>query len=169
MPTVPFAELPDHARLWVFAAERPLRPTEAARLLDATDAFLDAWHAHQVPLTCARDWRHDQFLLVAVDEAAAGVSGCSIDALVRTMKGLGEELGVRLFDHASVFYRDADEVRRASRERFADAASEGVVSPQTIVFDNTVGSVGALRAGEWERPASAAWHGRAFFDGGRGV
>jgi hypothetical protein len=163
MSMVPFSQLPDHARLWVFASERPLTTDESTRLLDAVDAFLASWHAHQVPLTCARDWRHDRFLLVGADERAAGVSGCSIDALVRTMKALGHELGVQLLDHGAVHFREGDEVRRLSRDAFGEAAAAGRVSPDTRVYDNTVTSVGALRAGGWERPASTSWHQRAFF------
>jgi hypothetical protein len=163
MPVVPFSDLPDHARIWVFAAERPLRPAESSRLLAQVDAFLADWHAHKVPLACARDWRYDQFLVVGVDEASAGVSGCSVDSLVRTMKTLGQDLGVGLLDHASVFYRAGGEVRRVSRAIFAAQATSGIVTPETTVFDNTVATAGALRAGRWEGPAAQAWHGRAFF------
>ncbi len=164
MPIIPFDRLPDHARLWVFAAERPLGASDAARLLEHVDAFLASWHAHQQPLACARDWRYDQFLLVGVDEASAGVSGCSVDALVRTMKALGQELGLGLLDHASVFYREAAGIRRAARDEFAEHAAAGRVSPETTVFDNTVTTAGAVREGRWEGPAAQAWHGRAFFD-----
>ena len=163
MPRQSFASLPDSARLWVFAASRPLLEGEQQELLAAVDRFLDEWNAHRVPLDCGRDFRYDQFLFVGVDEEAAGVSGCSVDALVRTMKALGQQLGVELLDHASVFYRDADAVRRASREGFADAAAQGAVTPDTTVFDNTVSTAGALRAGRWEAPARTTWHARAFF------
>ena len=64
MPRQPFAALPDSARLWVFAAARPLAAAERDALLAAVDAFLDEWNAHRVPLDCARDLRYDQFLLV---------------------------------------------------------------------------------------------------------
>ncbi len=162
MPVASFDDLPDHARLWVFAAERPLSADEADRLLTAVDGFLEGWHAHQVPLVCARDFRYDQFLLVAADEQAAGVSGCSIDSLVRTMKGLGAELGVSLLDHGAVHFREGDAVARLTRQEFADAAAAGDVTPATVVFDNTVTSVGALRRA-WERPAAESWHATAFF------
>lgn len=164
MPRQSFDTLPDSARLWVFAASRPLNDQERTALLTEVDAFLDQWNAHRVPLDCARDFRYDQFLLVGVDQEAAGVSGCSVDSLVRTMKDLGRQLGVELVDHASVFYRDADQVRRVSRDDFADAAARGAVSPQTTVFDNTVQTAGALRSGAWEAPAARTWHARAFFE-----
>ena len=163
MPRISFDSLPDSARLWVFAASRPLTTDEQKPLLAAVDAFLDEWNAHRVPLDAARDFRHDRFLIVGVDEEAAGVSGCSVDSLVRTMKGLGQQLGVELIDHASVFYRDAAGVRRVSRDDFGDAVTRGEVTRDTVVFDNTVSTAGQLRAGRWEAPASTTWHGRAFF------
>ena len=64
MPRIPFDQLPSDARLWIFAAERPLSTTESRRVLDETDAFIDQWAAHGVPLMAGRDLRHDQFVLV---------------------------------------------------------------------------------------------------------
>ena len=87
--------LPPDARLWIFASGRPLSQTERARVLDEVDAFIGQWAAHDMPLTTARDLRYDQFIFVAVDERAAGASGCSIDALVRRIKALQAELGGR--------------------------------------------------------------------------
>ena len=164
MPRVLFDELPPDARVWIFGAERPLVDTERARVLDEVDAFIGQWAAHDVPLTTARDLRYDQFIFVAVDErAAAGASGCSIDALVRRMKGLQAGLGVELVNHAPVLYRDGADIARVSRERFADLVESGSISQETVVFDNTVTTVGAVRDGRWELPAANSWHGRAFF------
>lgn len=163
MSHVPFDTLPPDARLWIFGAERPLSESERARVLEEVDAFIGQWTAHEVPLTTARDLRYDQFVFVAVDERTAGASGCSVDALVRRMKGLQAELGVELVNHAPVLYRDGAGIARVSRERFADLVESGTVSRQTVVFDNTVTTVGAVRDGRWELPAADSWHGHAFF------
>ena len=163
MSQVSFDELPSDARLWIFSAERALSEAERARVLDEVDAFIDQWAAHDVPLTTARDLRYDQFVFVAVDEHAAGASGCSIDALVRRMKALQAELGVELVNHAPVLYRDTAGIARVSRERFVDLVASGLVSRETVVFDNTLTRVGAVRDGHWELPAADSWHGRAFF------
>jgi hypothetical protein len=163
MPRVPFDRLPPHARLWIFAAGRPLSEGEHRRILSEADAFIDQWMAHGVPLTAARDLRHDRFVLVGVDEQAAGVSGCSIDALVRRMQQLETELGVELLDHGPVVYRDGETIARVSRERFAELATAGAVGLDTRVFDNTLTRVGDLQTGRWEVRAAEAWHGRAFF------
>ena len=130
-------------------------------MLAEADAFIQQWTAHGMPLSAARDLRYNQFVLVGVDEKAAGVSGCSVDALIRRMDLLGRELGVDLVDNAPVLYRDGETIKRVSRDQFADLASSGAVGPDTVVFDNTVTQVGDV--GRWEVRAADAWHARAFW------
>ena len=163
MPRGSFNQLPPDARLWIFAAERPLKEPEQQRLLDAVDKFIDKWGAHAVPLSAGRDFRYGQFLFVAVDQRTAGPSGCSIDALVRQMRTLQTELGAELVNHGPVLFRRGDAIERIPREAFAKLAASGKVSLDTTVFNNTVTSLGDVRAGRWEVPASESWHAQAFF------
>lgn len=163
MPRVAFDHLPDDARLWVFTAARALAPAERDELLENVDAFLDGWAAHGAPLTCARELRYDRFLLVAVDEHAAGASGCSIDALTQRLRDLEQRLGVSLLENAPVLYKEGETIHRVSRPDFAALAERGAVTPETVVFDNSVVTVGAVRHGQWETPARTSWHGRAYF------
>jgi hypothetical protein len=162
MPLTDFASLPSEARLWVFAADRPLSGDERVQLLTAVDAFLAQWKAHGHPLTVAREWKYDRFLLVAVDEASAGATGCSIDAMVRTLGDLERALQVQLLDHGPVLFRQGDGIERLSRPAFAALAKSGQISPETVVFNNTVTRIAELREGLWETPARASWHARAF-------
>ena len=164
MPRIPFDRLPDDARLWVFGAGRALTDAERADLLVAVDRFLESWAAHGAPLTCARDFREDRFLLVGVDEESVPPSGCSIDAMVNVLAERERQLGVPLVGHGAVFYRAADGgVARAERTAFRRLAEQGEVGPDTVVFDTTITRVGKLRDGSWERPARQSWHGPAFF------
>ena len=163
MPLTTFDHLPESARLWIFASDRELNDAEGTRLLTEIDAFLDEWTAHRAHLTAARDWRYGRFLFIAVDEADAGASGCSIDALVREVQRVEQSFGVTLADRAPVLFRRGDAVERVSRGQFAQLVSAGDVSLDTPVFDNTVTTVGQVRAGRWETPAREAWHARAFF------
>jgi hypothetical protein len=163
MPRVSFEDLPPDARLWIFAAGRPLSTDESSRVLDETDAFIDQWTAHGVALRAGREVRYNQFLLVGVDERAAGVSGCSVDALVRRMRQLEEVLGAELVDNGPVLYREGNVIERVTRGRFAELAAAGTVGPNTRVFDNTLTRVGDLLAGKWEVKAGDSWHARAFF------
>lgn len=163
MSRVDFESLPDSARIWIFAADRELEPDEEHGLLDAVDGFLDDWTAHGTPLRGARSWRYHRFLLVGVDEEAAPPSGCSIDALVRVLKEKERELDVRFLDNAPVWYRDVGGIATADRPDFRARAREGEVTPETVVFDNSLTRMEELREGKWERPARESWHGRVFF------
>lgn len=167
MPTVSFSMVPDAARVWVFGASQPLLGGAAERLLTGVDTFLRGWHAHSVAVVGSCDWVYDRFLMVAADEEASGVSGCSIDSLFRTLKAGENEFGVSLLDSSLVFYRDSEQaVQAADRTEFRALVNGGEVDESTIVFDNTVGRVGKIRQGEWERPLRESWHAKAFMGSG---
>lgn len=163
MPRVDFDALPDHGRLWVFPASRTLADDEADACLRVVDDFLTQWAAHGVPLRCARELREARFLLIGVDVDAEAPSGCSIDALVSRLRLLGQDLDVELIDHASVWFRDEEEIRATSRADFKARAQGGAVESGTIVFDTSLTKVAQARDGSLERPASETWHGRVFF------
>jgi len=163
MPRISFEQLPQESRLWIFPAERPMSAQEEEHLLSNVDSFLDEWVAHGTPLTGARDWRYGRFLLVAVDEASVPPSGCSIDAMARVLKETGEALGLTFLDQGPVFFREGQEVRRASRAEFRAKAVAGGVDLTTTIFDNSITHLSQLASGEWEKPAGASWHRRAFF------
>jgi hypothetical protein len=123
---VEFNEMPPDARLWIFAAERPLTEGETDALMGVVDAFLDDWKAHGHPLHCARELRYE------------------------------------LVNHAPVVYRIDNGIARDPRPAFAERARRGDVTPDTIVFNNTLTRVGEL-PNRWEVPARESWHARAFF------
>lgn len=163
MSAVPFSDLPDHSRLWVFASPRPLSGAEADALLARVDRFIDGWLAHGREVRGGRDLRYDRFLLVAADEAATGVSGCSIDSLYHTLQQMEREMGVRLLDSSAVWFRAGDgEIYHAARHEFRERVRAGTADENTVVFNNTVASVGELREGHWETPARESWHAQAF-------
>lgn len=161
MSLVPLADLPDDARVWCFGADPAPGPDRAARLLEEMRAFVAEWTAHRQALRAGVGWAPDPFLCVAVDESAAGASGCSIDALTDRLRDLEREHGMSLLDAAPVWYRDAaGAIRAVSRESFRTLAGRGELGPDTPVFDLTVATLGDLRAGRLERPARESWHAR---------
>lgn len=106
---------------------------------------------------------HHQFLMVAADEAASGVSGCSIDSLFQTLQQVEQEMGVGLLDASNVWFRSADDhIAGLSRPAFRARAEAGAVNGDTTVFNNTVRSVGDVRGGRWELPLRDSWHAKAF-------
>ena len=155
MPRIDFSAIPDRARLWVFVADAPV--ADPAPLLDAVDAHLAQWNAHGVPLVCARDWRDDRFLAIAVDEAATGASGCSIDGLFRTIARVQSQLGADLLGSGRVAWRGpTGDIRITTRAAFEALAAARSVDANTRVYETLAETVGEWRSG-YERPAGESW------------
>lgn len=159
MPRVAFSDLPDEARVWVFASDRPLEGNEEELFLDEVDGFLDDWKAHGTPLRCARDWTEHRFLTLAVDPTAEQASGCSIDGMFRVLRALEQRLATGLVQGGRVFYRRRDgQVNLALRHEVQKSAAAGEIGPDTPVFDTTITSKRAYRTA-FERPVRETWVG----------
>lgn len=157
MTTSRLSDFPDESRIWIFEANEPLGDESRTALADELDEFMKIWAAHGSKLAAGWEFNHGRFLVIAVDQSAAGASGCSIDALTRFVTSVGEKLGVSFFDRDAVTYRDGDDVKRVTRAEFARLARNGMVSGETPVFDNTVSTLGAVRDGRWETEAGRSW------------
>lgn len=152
--------MPPSARVWVFGAAAPVMGAARDALFAAVDEHLKQWKAHGTPLVCARDWRDDRFLAVAVDEAATGASGCSIDGLFRALTRLEPTLGTSMISTGTVFYRPSDgSIAGVARPEFTQRARAGELAGNTPVFDLTVDTVREWRE-HFELPASESWHAR---------
>jgi hypothetical protein len=151
--------LPDTARVWVFGATEPLTPAQRDALDDELTGFVRSWAAHGSQLMAAHEIVLDTFVVVAVDESLHGASGCSIDAMVRRLAELEDELGVSILEGALVWYRtQGGDIVSCSRSEFKVRSEQGEIDAATRVFDPTIQTLGALRSGAFERPASESWH-----------
>jgi hypothetical protein len=158
MPLVKIEALPDDARVWVFGSDRTLDAGASDILLKDVDAFLSQWNAHGAPLTVGRAWSFGRFLTVAVDQSTAGASGCSIDGLFRTLKGLEPRLGASLVTSGLVFFRgESGAIQSVDREEFIALGADSKVSSETQVFDPTVTTLREWKA-RFEIVAGDSWH-----------
>jgi len=157
-----FDQLPDSARIWVYALDRVLTQEERERTASLLDQFVGQWESHKAPVAGAWEIVEDRFIVVA-GHCTDGVSGCSTDASVRVIKEVEQATGVRAFDRSLVFYRDGGgKVTAVPRADFQALVDGGRVRTDTPVFDATIQSVGDLRAGRLERSFAESWHARAF-------
>ena len=159
--------LPDTARVWLFPLDRTLGPDEADALRADVAAWLPSWTSHGRPVRAEAAVLEGRVLAVGavISEADlnAGVSGCGIDAMERTVADALGRGGVALAPALSVLYRDGVGAwAQVPRPAFRRLARGGGADGATRVLDVTAETVGALRERGVERPAAEAWHGRAF-------
>ena len=157
MPVVPFENLPDASRVWIFGSDRPLTEEGTTTLLKGVEEHLTGWKAHGEPLTVGSQFRDNRFLVIAVDQSTAGATGCSIDGLFRVLQGLEPAIGASLVGGGKVFYRDNHAaVQSASRDQIPALVQSGAITKDTVVFDTSLTDLGAFRSG-FEKRAKESW------------
>jgi hypothetical protein len=151
--------LPEEARLWIYQSTRPFNEKEETVLKSQLNAFTTEWTAHSKQLCAAGDVLYNQFIVLAVDENQAGASGCSIDKSVKFMQDIENQYDVQLFERMNFAWLDGNTVKTAASSDFKRLYTEGGISADTLVFDNLISSVGALKTA-WLKPLMQSWHKR---------
>lgn len=156
-----FAELPDEARVWVYAADHELGETELAALTATMARFLPAWRSHGRPVNAAWSVVDGRFLVLAA-WLTGEISGCGIDASVHALKRLRDREGLDLLPGPDVHYRGPDGPVTVTRRDFRALLESGEIRPDTLVYDTTIGTLGELRRGGLRPHFAESWHARAF-------
>lgn len=158
-----FPTLPDDARVWIYVANRPLTADEQEDLQAHLEDFIEDWSSHGRPVDGAVDVLHKRFIVLVATLTEGDISGCGIDASVHAIEDVAQQLNIEWVPTLDIVYRDADgHVQHCSRATFRALAEEETVTAETPVFDPSITTLGALRDGQFEQPAGASWHARAF-------
>jgi hypothetical protein len=158
---VPFEELPEESRVWIYQSNRRLQPEELNQIETALQQFVENWAAHGKPLQASYEIRYDRFIVLAVDQEFNAATGCSIDASVHFIQELEKQFDIVLLDKMNVTYRLGDHIAHKSLIDFKKMVKDRAVSPQTIVFNNLVNTIEEYQ-NDWEVEASQSWHSRFF-------
>lgn len=158
---IPFNDMPDDARLWIYQAERKLNAEEVEMVSVNTNNFLSQWTAHGQDLKSSFTVEYDQFLVISVDESFSQASGCSIDASVHLIKALEEALNISFMTTSQVAFLQEDRVNLFPFTQLKSQAKEQVITPETKVFDNTVKNIAEFKS-KWLIESRDTWVNRYF-------
>mgnify|MGYP006936353696 FL=1 len=156
---VPFSQLQDDARVWIYPSDRPFRSEELPLIKEQLEGFLDQWTAHQNALEASYELPYNRFIVLAVNQARGEASGCSIDASVRFIQSLEEQFEVALMDRMNVTFKQGAYLTHKSLLDFKALCKAGSVSKNTIVFNNLLDTKLDYDQ-HWEVPAAESWHSR---------
>ena len=158
---VPFDQLPDNARVWIYPSSRKFSPDELLVIRQKTKAFLEQWTAHGTQLQAGLDLPYHRFIVLGLNESIQSASGCSIDASVHFIQSLEETFKITLLDKMNVTFRNKNSINHISLKEFQTKAKEKKVNSDVIVFNNLVQNKMEYDS-FWEVPASSSWHARYF-------
>lgn len=152
-----YSSLAKTARAWVYQSSRLLSDKEVEEIANLTAQFIAGWDAHGSQLHAAYKIKYNTFLALFVDEAYAGASGCSIDKSVKFIMELEKRFDVEFMNRLMISYFHDGEMKIEPLARFSKLIEEGVLTENTIVFNNLVSNKGEFEE-KWEVPVKDSWH-----------
>ena len=158
---IPFDELPQHARLWVYQANRSLTAQEQAEIKPLLERFATEWSSHGKGLQASASLLHDRFLVIGNNESEAAASGCSIDASVKFVRELEERFGVSFFDRTQLAFLENEEIVTVPMSEIKSKVASGDIKQDTLYFDTLINNYGELQQA-WPKPAGSSWLSRYF-------
>ena len=156
-----FDTFADDARVWVYAFQKDLDESSLEVVHSALADFCNHWQSHGEPVTGRYLIYKHRFAIIS-GITAEGLSGFSIDSSVQVFKKLHIEHNLSALDAVLVHYLEGGAVQSVTRAAFAERCKRGEVSPDTIVYNCSIQTVGELRAGKFECPFNESWHASAF-------
>ncbi|GLB50214.1 ABC transporter ATPase [Neptunitalea lumnitzerae] len=156
---VPFENLPEHSRVWIYQCNRSLTEDEITEIEEKTSTFLSNWAAHGTPLEASFLLKYKRFLIIAINQDTQAATGCSIDDSVAFIQSLEKAYNIDLMDKMNVSYKQGEFIAYKPLADFKKMAKNKSVSPKTIVFNNLVTNKFEFE-NSWEVPAEDSWHAR---------
>lgn len=158
---IDFDKLPDSARAWVYQANRQLTDGDVKTIEEALQPALSQWAAHGQPLLASALVIEHRFVVVGVDEGYNLPSGCSIDSSVRTLQTIGGQVGIDFFDRSAAIMSADGSVMSYALSTIKAAVTDGLIVPDTTVFNTLVKTKSEFLSG-WHIRAADSWLKRYF-------
>jgi hypothetical protein len=158
---IPFEQLPEESRIWIYPANRKLSDEEIAEMEQLLLHFVNQWSAHGSALEASFKVVYQRFIVLAVNTSVQAPTGCSIDASVALIQQLEQQYQIDLLDKMNVTFRQGEFITHKTLLDFKRMVKEKSVGPNTIVFNNLVNTVEEWQS-HWEVPAAESWHARFF-------
>ncbi len=143
------------SRVWTYIISKQLSEQELNSLKEAGKAFVLGWTAHEQQLTASFEIFKNRIIIVKVNEAITGASGCSIDKLTRFIKETEKQFGIELLNRLLVAYKNEDEVAVVHSSKIKEMLSQNMISENTSIYNTSILTQNELD--NWEQKLKDTW------------
>src|SRR4030095_6492332 len=144
------------SRVWIYQCNRLFTLNETLEIEELLKEFVIQWKSHGVSVKGSAHLFFGQFIVLIADETATGVSGCSTDSSVRLIKDIEQRFAVNMFDRITLAFVIKDKVQLLPMSQLQYAVDNGLISPDTLYFNNLVQTKEELEA-NWIIPVKNSW------------
>ncbi len=150
--------LHDQSRVWIYRSSRVLEGEEINKADAWLRKFIDQWTAHSQKLNAFGKVYCGRFIVIVLDEySSSEASGCSIDAQVRFLKEVGNDLNVDFFDRLHFDFDIEGEVVSYHKDDVKKLLKQGALSDASLVFDHLVKTKREFDQ-NWRKELAQSWH-----------
>ena len=146
----------EKSKVWIYLSDRVFTSDEESSIQHSLNQFVKEWTAHGANLKASGEIRFNRFIILMVDETAAGASGCSIDKSVHFIKSIENQYGVQLFNRMLFAWKRGEEVFVSHLNKLQELFDHGEITGDTIVFNNLVATK-KERNEKWMVPLKDSW------------
>ena len=157
---VAFDSLPDHAKIWVYQADKILSENEISEITTYLTEQVANWESHGSPLQASFHFFYDKFLVISVNSDFQDTSGCSIDASTRWLKNIQQTFNIDFFDR-SIAYFENDSLNFFPILEAKKQVLAGNINAETAILNHQIGTLGELK-NNWKLKASDSFMKKYF-------
>lgn len=149
----------DDSRVWIYQSSRLFFLSEALEIEEMLENFVSGWKSHGDEVKGYGNLLFGHFIVLMADESSSGVSGCSTDSSVRIVKEIESKFNVQLFDRQTLAFLIKEKIQLLPLSQLNYAANNNFIDPNTLYFNNTVGTKKEL-LNNWIIPIKESWLGK---------
>ena len=158
---IEFNKISSQSPIWIFQANKMVDAGSIKKIEDDTINFLNSWTSHDFEIKSSFKILYNLFLIISVESDFSRPSGCSIDKLINFVKEINKLHNIDFLNRLNISYRHEDMIEVVNITQFKKLILDGLISKDTIVFNNTIRNKGELNK-NWETKALNSWHKKYF-------
>ena len=155
---VPFENLSEEAKVWIYPSSRKFYQPEIPELEKKLEGFISNWKSEEEDFKASYQLKYNRFIIFSA-EGNTPFTNADIDGQVGFILQLQQEYEVELLDKMNVCFKQGEYVQYKDLKDFKKLIKNKAVNEKSIVFDNLITSKSEFEY-YWEVPITDSWYNR---------
>ncbi|WP_335743860.1 ABC transporter ATPase [Tenacibaculum todarodis] len=155
---VPFENLSEEAKVWIYPSSRKFHQPEIPELEKKIEDFITDWKSDDESFKASYQLKYNRFIVFSA-EGDKPFTNADIDLQVAFIIQLQEGYKVELLDKMNVCFKQGEYVQYKDLKDFKKLVKNKAVNEKSIVFDNLITSKSEFKY-YWEVPITESWYKR---------
>ena len=153
---IPFNEIKDHARVWIYTSPTTLTPEEEASIKEMLLTFTAQWQSHQKDVLASFTILEKRFVVIAADEMFSDISGCGIDKAMHAIQEIGAKINLSLTEKSFLLFEKNGGILQAPLQNIKQLFLSGDLGADDLYFNTLVTNVEGLK-NQFKIPVKDSW------------